>query len=154
MIKACGIKDNRAFTMMELMVAIILIGIMAGYVLPNFDKAADKARERDAIIQLQAIYAANAMYKERNGQYLQGSFDGSELNSNLSLYLIENGMDFSYLSCGTSYRARADVTNGNFQVLIREWPVNPTGPANRNPCCANTSCPTLGRCQDWAFGCG
>ncbi|MBN1869052.1 MAG: prepilin-type N-terminal cleavage/methylation domain-containing protein, partial [Candidatus Omnitrophica bacterium] len=56
----------RAFTLVEIMVVVMIIGLIAAFGIPNFKKALLKSRERSAMLHLSAINGANEIYKARN----------------------------------------------------------------------------------------
>jgi len=61
--------NNKGFTLIELMVVIIILGILMGYVGYQFMGAPDEARYNQANIQIQALEDALKMYRLDNGDY-------------------------------------------------------------------------------------
>ena len=57
------------FSAIELMVVVIIIGILATMALPNFSKAAERARIRSALAVLSAIHSAERVYYLDQGEY-------------------------------------------------------------------------------------
>ena len=51
------LKDQRGFTLVELMVVVAIIGILTAIAVPNFKKYQAKSKQSEAKIQLAAIYA-------------------------------------------------------------------------------------------------
>lgn len=133
---------STAFTLTELMIVIIILGIIVGFALPNYQKSLQKAYEKDAIIQLQAIKAANQLYQAQTGDYLVGSgFDLDDINSNLRLNILSNNMTYTYESAdGSDFLATASWVSGsnNFTIQIDELPMSTS-----NPCCVSANCLTL-----------
>ena len=64
-----GKSNERGFSLLELMVVIIIIGILAVYVAPRFMGAPDDAKINAAKLQIQGIETALKMYKLDNGVY-------------------------------------------------------------------------------------
>lgn len=131
---------------MELMVVIFLIGIIAAFALPNYDKSVRKAHEQDMVTQLKTLHAANLMYNARNGTYWDtagaANTDISEINSTLGLNLISSeGTVYSYTGAagGGSYTAAA--TWQAHIISVTGLPL-----ANGNPCCASMNCLSVPDC--------
>ncbi len=142
---------NSGFTLMEVLIVSIVIAIIAGFALPNFTRAMNKARVRDAQAQLSAIYASFKILSAKNPNdpnILGPKLTIAQINNDLGINLVANGLNYSYLgAAGTPPTFFALAVNAGFQVLIRDIPINPlAGTPNRNPCCFVGSCPGLGAC--------
>ncbi len=62
------IRNNKGFSLVELMVVVAIIGILAAIAVPNVSKYMMKARQSEAKTNLAAIYSANkALFVEYNG---------------------------------------------------------------------------------------
>ncbi|MGB4549829.1 MAG: prepilin-type N-terminal cleavage/methylation domain-containing protein, partial [Syntrophales bacterium] len=55
-------KDSRGFTLIELMVVIVILGILAGLIIPRIMGRPDEARQAKARIQIQALETALKLY--------------------------------------------------------------------------------------------
>ena len=62
-------KDDRGFTLIELMVVIVILGILAGLIIPRIMGRPDEARQAKARIQIQSLETALKLYKLDNGNY-------------------------------------------------------------------------------------
>ncbi len=63
-------KNGQAgFTLIELMVVIIILGILAGLIIPRIMGRPDEARQAKAKIQIEAMESALKLYKLDNGSY-------------------------------------------------------------------------------------
>src|SRR5436309_12967633 len=51
-------KSKRAFTLVEIMIVVLIIGILLAIAVPNFMKARDNSRAKSCIANLQQISAA------------------------------------------------------------------------------------------------
>lgn len=63
------IKIKKAFTLMELMVVIIILGLLASFVLPSLTGKSEEAKKKVVCIQMKAISQALKMYKIDNSAY-------------------------------------------------------------------------------------
>ena len=61
--------DNRGFTLIELMVVIIILGILAMYVAPKIMGRPGEARQVKARLDIQNLESALKLYKLDNGFY-------------------------------------------------------------------------------------
>jgi len=140
-----GNKDG--FTLMELMVVVLLIGIIAAFAIPSYDRSVRKAHERDMVEQLKVLHAASLIYRANNGGYWDTA-GGDEnnlatINTALAINIIANDQTayvYNGALGGGSYSAAA--TWDDFTVDIDEASVSAT-----NPCCGTWDlCPSLPNC--------
>lgn len=61
--------NNKAYTLTEVLIAVILIGILAGLAVPNYRKTIEASRASEAKADLMQIHAGQAYYKLNNGVY-------------------------------------------------------------------------------------
>jgi len=133
-------KTQNAFTLIELMIVVVVLGIIAGFGIPNYYKSQERVDERDAEYNLGTIASAMEMYRQRNdGAYALGTDldDVGEINTTLYLGIIAQNMVYSCTSDGTIFTCTANPIDytGNIEVSETDLgdPVCATGPA----------CPTL-----------
>ena len=63
------IKDQRGFTLIELMVVIVILGVLAGLIIPRIMGRPEEARRMKARVQIESIETALKLYKLDNGSY-------------------------------------------------------------------------------------
>ena len=66
--------NKKGFTLLELLVVVLIIGILSAVALPRYQKAVEKSRVTQAITLLKAVYDAQKVYYMANGSYAT-SFD-------------------------------------------------------------------------------
>jgi general secretion pathway protein G len=62
-------KDQRGFTLIELMVVIVILGILAGLIIPRIMGRPEEAKIAKARMQIESIETALKLYKLDNGNY-------------------------------------------------------------------------------------
>jgi len=60
---------DRGFTLIELMVVIVILGILAGLIVPRIMGRPEEARRMKARVQIESIETALKLYKLDNGYY-------------------------------------------------------------------------------------
>ncbi len=117
---------------MEIIIAIVLIGVLVGFAVPNYSKMMRKNQERTAITQLNTIYAAAQLYNDAAGNYLgSGGAQGAAwINTNLDLNVIDRNMAITYTSGGASTFTATAVLDSGATVTIDQDTLSTT-----NPCC-------------------
>ena len=60
---------DRGFTLIELMVVIVILGILAGLIVPRIMGRPEEARQMKARVQIESIETALKLYKLDNGYY-------------------------------------------------------------------------------------
>ena len=107
-------RREQGFTLVELMVVIVIIGLLATIVALNVLPSGDKARVTRARADLDTIQAGLDLYKLQNGRYPSTSEGLTVLVQGKGAYLKGNsvpqdpwGRDYLYASPGQ--RGEADV---------------------------------------------
>ncbi len=67
--RAHAVTSTQGFTLIELMVVMVILGILAGLIVPRIMDRPEEARRTKAGIQIRALEQALKLYKLDNGQY-------------------------------------------------------------------------------------
>jgi len=68
-----SLKNQRGFTLIELMVVVAIIGILASIAIPNFLKYQARSRQSEAKSNLAAVFVSETSFYGENARY--GSFN-------------------------------------------------------------------------------
>ncbi|MDQ7004850.1 MAG: type II secretion system major pseudopilin GspG [Ghiorsea sp.] len=129
-------QHERGFTLLEIMVVLVIIGVLAAMVAPRFIERADEAKVDSTKAQMQTIAQAMKLYRLQNGSYPSSSEginalvsagkDGKRYLDNLPKDAW--GKDFIYLSPGVhgdfdilSYGADGKQGGSGFDADIGNW---------------------------------
>ncbi|MBF0523430.1 MAG: prepilin-type N-terminal cleavage/methylation domain-containing protein [Candidatus Omnitrophica bacterium] len=134
---------KKGLTFLELIVVVVIIGIISAFAIPNYQKALNKAHERDVMLQLTSLYAACQIYKAETGHYYTGMLVSADaINNTFHMNIIPNGFGYAYKSTtGNNFGIYA--WGYGFEVGVES--VRQMG--DNNPCCVHregfNDCPTL-----------
>lgn len=64
-----NLSKNKGFTLLELMVVLVILGMLAGLVVPNLMENQEEAQNQSTRINIKSIEGAMKMYKLRNNTY-------------------------------------------------------------------------------------
>lgn len=136
---------------MEMMIVAALIGIMAAFSIPNYNKSLNKSHEKDMIAQLKMIKAAADLYYAREQEYPQAALANiTDINNTLKILVMADEKTYLYTPGAASDEFTVNVAKtgaGTFTARITQEALK-TGSFSPNPCCVNPpgGCPALGNC--------
>jgi prepilin-type N-terminal cleavage/methylation domain-containing protein len=155
--------ERYAFTLIELMVVVVILGIIAAFAIPNYSKAMERSHEKQILLNMQAIASAQVAYKARYGFYwpypLSGNVGIAQLNPALQLNIVPGNDIYGCCSDGTgvgyvcygSHNAggtfKWQLTNyENYGSPVKSLSTN-QGISNNGACCdsyyPSNDCPTI-----------
>ena len=63
------LRNSKGFTLIELMIVVVIIGILAALAIPRFNQASARAKEKEADTLLKQIYTLQQTYFANSGAY-------------------------------------------------------------------------------------
>jgi len=107
---------KKGFTLVEILIVVIILGILAAIVIPQFTQASTQAKESNLKTNLQTIRSQLLLYKM---QHDAEAYPGAEFVAQMTTYTN---------SAGTA-QAAADATH-NLGPYLQTIPVNPASNLN------------------------
>lgn len=145
----------KGFTLVEIIVAIVISGLLAAITLPSFAGFINRGRLADAQNNLLAIYAAQkAKFSQTSQFYDSGAStcnattvtNDTGINAGLGLTIFSNGVNYCCEGSAATFTCLADtgtykmqLDNANINLVSTEL----MNSATRNPRCTATGCPAL-----------
>ncbi len=65
----CRARAQQGFTLIELMIVVVIIGVLAAIAIPKFGAATDLAKEKEALGILKQVYVYQTAYQFEYGGY-------------------------------------------------------------------------------------
>ena len=64
-----NLRNSKGFTLIELMIVVVIIGILAALAIPRFTQASGRAKEKEADGILKQLYTLQQTYRADKGVY-------------------------------------------------------------------------------------
>jgi len=64
------VRKSKAFTLVEILIVVIILGILAAIVIPQFTNASQDARKSSLVSQLQTLRSQIELFKLQHGDTL------------------------------------------------------------------------------------
>ena len=92
-------RNQRGFTLVELMIVVIIVGILAAVAIPMYQGATERAKASEAVAALGTIRGAMRVYFAEHGTYVNAAFvDDAEVAATGVLDVSENDLLGRYFS--------------------------------------------------------
>jgi general secretion pathway protein G len=66
-------SNRKGFTLIEILIVVIILGILAAIVIPQFTNASKEAKQSSLVTQVQSMRSQIALFKLQHNDYLPGS---------------------------------------------------------------------------------
>ena len=92
-------KNQGGFTLVELMIVVIIVGILAAVAIPMYQGATERAKASEAVAALGTIRGAMRVYYAEHGTYVNASFtDGAQVTNGSVLDVSDTDLLGRYFS--------------------------------------------------------
>lgn len=96
-------KNNKGFTLMEMLIVVAIIAVLVAIMIPTFTSALERSREAADIANIRSTYA-EAMVKYLNGE---------ETNATESPAMTQATSGWKYIEVPEYLKAAGNVVKGN-----------------------------------------
>ncbi|MHC4158261.1 MAG: type II secretion system protein [Planctomycetota bacterium] len=105
-------KAKSGFTLVEILIVVVILGILAAIVIPQFTSASVDAKESALVSDLQAMRSQIELYKIHHNDALPGTQSGNDFTTAMTSTTDQDGV----VGTGVTFR---------FGPYMREIPINP-----------------------------
>ena len=126
--------SQKGFTLLELMIVVVIIGILAMMAIPRFLAVSTKSKQSEAKLILKQIYSNERIYFEEFGQYWipPGGLTASQATPTAFaeiLVEVQNPARYTYTIVGTpnTFTATAFCATLDSDPTPDEWTINERG---------------------------
>ena len=132
-------RFRAGFTLIEMMIVVILMGILVSLATPSYVNTKEKALDKEAIASLRLIRAANKQYYAQRTRFYPETAvsvtNRNAINGNLSIDLRDSFWSYNITgnAVGGNFTARALRSGNN----VRQWVIT-NGTAD--PTCSGAGC--------------
>ena len=110
-------KAKSGFTLVEILIVVVILGILAAIVIPQFTSASTEAKESNLVSNLQAVRSQIELFKIQHNDNLPGSTD------------LTGGGTFLQCMAGTTDQY-GDPLGTDFGPYMQKIPKNPFNALN------------------------
>ena len=115
-------KTKKGFTLVEMLVVVIIIGVLTAVALPSYMKSVEKTRTAQAISTLGQIAKAQHVYNAKHGRYSSMFLPlNLDLKDKKGKPVNENGFADSYFAYNLDYNianAKRDYKGGTYVIYV------------------------------------
>jgi prepilin-type N-terminal cleavage/methylation domain-containing protein len=124
-------KSNKGFTLIELMIVVVIVGILAALAIPRFMKAATKAKQAEARGILKQVYTMQKAYFVENDAYCRNGIianAGAPLTfAPLAIEIISTARyDYTMAVNGVNFTCTA-TANLDDDATVDTWTIDDMG---------------------------
>jgi prepilin-type N-terminal cleavage/methylation domain-containing protein len=121
-------QNTKGFTLIEILVVLVIVGVMAGLAVPTYFRTIEQARTNEAKVNLNIIHTAQKIYKLNNNAYWPPSGTSTSVNDINTNLNIDISSDKYNLTVGPSTASNYTATaRRNKTGSTKTFTINETG---------------------------
>ena len=142
-------RSRKGFTLIEILIVVIILGILAAIVIPQFTNASKEAKQSSLVTMVQSLRSQIALFKLQHNDRLPGASPLVDSGGTLSQATFWNQMtQFTDLDGDPVAAKDATHTYGPYMQSI------PTNPLNNSQTVAEAAAAGVGFMYDYNGGIG
>ena len=102
---------TQGFTLIELLVVVLIIGVLASIAVPQYQRAVDKARATEAVVQGRALQNALILHYQSTGEFVPADLE-------VLPWEMPEKLQWVYVS-GTGFYTRTPQKSGAYFEIAR-----------------------------------
>jgi general secretion pathway protein G len=114
-------RAEKGFTLVEILIVVVILGILAAIVIPQFTGASTEAKESSLVSDLQAVRSQVELYKIHHNDNLPGTDASGDFVTAMTSKTDQDG---------NVYTGDGDNPIYRFGPYMREIPINPFNDLN------------------------
>ncbi|MHC4440583.1 MAG: type II secretion system protein [Planctomycetota bacterium] len=124
-------KAKSGFTLVEILIVVVILGILAAIVIPQFTEASTEAKTSRLVTDLQSVRSQIELYKIQHNDNLPGTVAGVTFEEAMTAYTLNDGTM-------AAVQEPADGVYGPYmqQPARRLGMILPAGSLIRRPVCS------------------
>ena len=134
-------KARHGFTLVEILIVVVILGILAAIVIPQFTEASTEAKSSSLMSDLQTVRSQIELFKIQHSDALPGDANGVTFANAMTQYTDADG----------SISATQAPGNGRFGPYLQKIPTNPFATAGGNTVGEGTTAAAVSTTAGWYF---
>ncbi len=106
-------RKERGFTLVEILIVVIILGILAAVVIPSFTSASNDARQSSVVSQLQTLRSQIQLYQLQHGDTLPDLTSGWDPLTATTTFQSTNFGPYMQTTPQNAINLRANVVDGD-----------------------------------------